>query len=153
MRNNRIRMLTGIGSAIMLLWFTGCQTTNTRDERSEGTVLDDNQITDNVRHALDTDPVYKFSDVNVNTFAGVVQLSGFATIQNQKDRAQRVAENVNGARQVVNGITLKPTPMQATGGRSSTIYDDPPGDTAAPAAPAASGQNQNDAADQNAQSK
>lgn len=148
MRNNRIRTLAGIGSAVILLLLTGCQSTP-RDERSAGTIVDDNQITDNVRKALDDEPVYKFTDVNVNTFAGVVQLSGFATIQGQKTRAQQLAENVNGVRQVVNGITLKPQPMSATGRSSGmTYYDDPPTASAESAAPA-----QKDSSDQNADSK
>lgn len=132
MRNNRIRMLSGAGMAVMLLVLTGCQTTASRDERSAGTVLDDNQITENVRSALDNEPVYKFNDVNVNTFAGVVQLSGFANVQGQKDRAQQLAQNVNGVRQVVNGITIKPQQMQATGRSQAPIYDDPPDTSAAP---------------------
>jgi hyperosmotically inducible protein len=132
MQNNTIRMLSGVGSAVMLLLLTGCESTP-KDERSQGTVIDDEHLAENVRHALDNEPVYKFTDVHINTYAGVVQLSGFATLQSQKSRAQQVTENVNGVRQVVNGIALKPT-MQATGRMNSQpAYSDASDQNAAPA--------------------
>lgn len=100
MRNNRIRTLATIGSAVILLLATGCQTTTT----THG----DDKITSSVRKSLDNDPAYRFPDVNVNTHDGIVQLSGFVSVQGQKVRAQQLAEYTPGVRQVVNGITLKP---------------------------------------------
>ena len=106
-RNNRIRTLAGIASAVMLLLATGCSTTH-----------GDDKITSNVREYLDNDPAYRFPDVNVNTHDGVVQLSGFVSVQGQKDRAQQLAEYTPGVRHVINGITLKPERLPATGGHA-----------------------------------
>lgn len=122
MRNNRIRLLAGIGSAVILLVATGCQ--STKDERSEGTIHDDNQITSSIERSLDTDPAFKFPNVNVSTYAGVVQLSGFVSIQGQKDRAQQLAQNTAGARKVINGISIKPQ-LAATGG-PAPVYEEVP---------------------------
>src|SRR5215467_1054468 len=101
MRTNTIRMLSGVGAAMMLLAVTGCQSTNHKDERSEGRVVDDKSITSNIQKGLDQDPTYKFHDVNVDTFAGVVQLSGFANIDAQRTRAQDIAQNTDGVTKVV----------------------------------------------------
>src|SRR5215475_11636843 len=100
MQNNRTRIITSIALAAMLLPLVGCQTEEKKDDRSAGRVMDDEHITENVRARLDSEPVYKFTDVNVRTFAGVVQLSGFATIQSQKDRAGQLAQTVPGVTQV-----------------------------------------------------
>jgi len=140
MRTNTIRMLSGVGAAIMLLAVTGCQTTNHNDERSEGRVVDDKDITASVQKSLDQDPTYKFHDVNVNTFAGVVQLSGFVNIDAQRTRAQDIAQNTDGVAKVVNGIALKPM-MQPTGRAPvERMYSEP---AQAPAPPPAPANNQN----------
>ena len=143
MQNKTIQMLSGICSAAALLWLTGCQSTP-KDGRSAGTMMDDEHITENVRHALDKEPA-KFPDVNINTFAGVVQLSGFTILQSEKNRAQQLTENVSGVRQVVNGIIVKP-PKQPTGPvNSQPSYSNLPDQNAAPA--------QNNAQALNTQSK
>jgi len=126
MRNKNIGMFSSVGVAALLLLATGCQTTSsTHDERSEGRVIDDKEITSNVEKNLDRDPTYKFTDVNVQTFAGVVQLSGFVNIAAQKQRAQEIAQNIDGVQKVDNGLTLKP--MAATGRQNSSqpIYSEP----------------------------
>ncbi len=104
-----------IAGLVALAGLNGCQTDNERHshELSSGRMIDDNHLNERVRTELKNDPVYKFSDVYVSTFAGVVQLSGFATIEAEKQRAQIVAENVRGVNRVDNGITLKPSPASA----------------------------------------
>lgn len=110
MRKNRIRTLAGIGSAVMLLLATGCQTTTHGDDK----------ITSSVRKSLDNDPAYRFPDVNVNTHDGVVQLSGFVSVQGQKVRAQQLAEYTPGVLKVINGIT--PKPQLTPTGRHAPAY-------------------------------
>lgn len=116
MRHNKIQILASIGSAVTLLVLTACQETlhPGSDERSAGRTLDDKHITENIHKSMEREPVYKLDGVHVNTFDGVVQLSGWVESEGQKMRAQQVAQNVPGVRQVVNGITLKPM-MQPTG--------------------------------------
>lgn len=89
---------------------TGCESMNRHSgERTAGRALDDKTISATVRHDLDREPVYKFTDVDVKTFDGVVQLSGFVTTDDQKRRAGDIARQAEGVNQVVNNITLKPS--------------------------------------------
>lgn len=134
MQNNGIRILSGVGSAILLLLSIGCQSNSQPDGRSQGRVLDDKEITKRVERSLKDEPAYKFESVTVNTFAGIVQLSGFVNTEAQKDRAQQLAQNVGGVKEVVNGITLKPVPQPAGRPKVQRIYSEP--ETSTSSAPA-----------------
>jgi hypothetical protein len=107
MRNERSWIVAGLSLAAAMTTFTGCQT-EPKDGRSASLAADDKHITKSVKESLDSEPVYKFTDVDVKTFAGTVQLSGFVMTQGQKNRAQDIAQHTQGAKEVVNGITLKP---------------------------------------------
>ena len=105
-----LKKLILVGSstiAVAMMALTGCQSSNT-GHRTAGRVLDDRLITETVEEKLQAEPVYKFSDVDVKTFAGVVQLSGFVGSDEQKQRAGEVAQTVEGVTRVVNNITLIP---------------------------------------------
>jgi hypothetical protein len=116
--------------AAMLLILTGCETTNHKDERSAGRVLDDKNITADVQKSLQTEPTFKFPEVSVTTFAGIVQLSGFVNSDAQRQRAQEIAQNSEGVKEVVNGIALKPM-LPATSRPASVqkIYSGESGET------------------------
>jgi len=114
-------VLHGTVAAALVALLAGCETSNTPDERSEGRVTDDKKISENVRKELESEPVYKFEGVKVATFGGVVQLSGFVDINDQKRRAGDLAAEVPGVMQVDNGITLKPAPMKPTGRTNEVV--------------------------------
>jgi hyperosmotically inducible protein len=102
----KIVLLSGM-SAVMAL--TGCEMMNHHEgDRTAGRALDDKTITATVQHDLNREPVYKFNDVEIKTFDGVVQLSGFVDTDEQKRRAGEIASGAEGVTQVVNNITLKP---------------------------------------------
>jgi osmotically-inducible protein OsmY len=84
---------------------TGCA--GNRYERSTGEYIDDKSLTSRVKSALGDNEEYRFGDVNVTTFRGTVQLSGFVNTADQKRRAGEVAEDVQGVRNVENNITVK----------------------------------------------
>lgn len=90
----------------LLVGVTGCTTTNHPDQ-SKGERIDDSATSSRVEDALAADPLYKFGGVNVETFKGTVQLSGFVTASEQKSRAADLARNVVGVREVVNNITVR----------------------------------------------
>ena len=96
---------------------TGCEMFNGHSgDRTAGRALDDKTITATVQHDLNREPVYKFNGVDVKTYDGVVQLSGFVDTNEQKDRAGEIARQAEGVTQVVNNITLKPAGnLQPTG--------------------------------------
>lgn len=100
------------------LFLTGCQSTpfsNRTDERAEGQIANDNRITSQVKSGLAQEPVYKFNDVGVKTFAGTVQLSGFVNTDQQKARAGQIAQNVPGVQRVDNNLSIKPELPSPTG--------------------------------------
>ena len=79
---------------------------------STGEYIDDTAITARVKTALVTDDIVPAMDVQVETFRGNVQLSGFVDTAEQKSRAEQVARGVGGVQDVVNNITLKPAQGQ-----------------------------------------
>jgi len=83
----------------------GCASTPTRE--STGEYVDDSTITAKVKAALVKDPVVKALDVKVETFKGVVQLSGFVNSEAERTQAGNVAASVNGVASVKNNIVVK----------------------------------------------
>jgi len=95
-----------LGTLPLLLGVTGCATSNDNG-LSAGERVDDRATSSRVEDALSADPLYKFGGVNVETFKGTVQLSGFVTAREQKSRAGDLARSVAGVREVANNITVK----------------------------------------------
>lgn len=93
--------------ALPLVWgITGCST-GSRYQQSTGEKIDDGQLSSHVKSALGNDTQYKYGDVNVVTFKGVVQLSGFVNSNEQKDRAGALARTAKGVIEVENNVTVK----------------------------------------------
>ena len=115
---------TGVIAVLAIASLPGCKTweRGAGDERSAGRRVDDTHITRQVETELRNEPVYKFTDVDVKTFDGVVQLSGFVNTDEQKRRAGEMAQRIPGVSQVVNNITLKPQAPSPTGTTNTNIY-------------------------------
>jgi osmotically-inducible protein OsmY len=90
----------------LLVGVTGC-TTGSRYHQSTGEYIDDHGLSSAVKKALNHDTLYKYDDVNVDTFKGVVQLNGFVNTKDQKNRAGDLATKVEGVKEVRNNITVK----------------------------------------------
>ena len=77
--------------------------------RTEGTAeyVDDTVITTRVKSAVLAEPTLKSAEINVETFKGRVQLSGFVNSQNDINRAVVVARAVPGVTSVANDMKLK----------------------------------------------
>ena len=122
-----VKTIIGITAGIALLAITGCVST---PDRSAGRVLDDKMISSKVKSELDHAAVYKFNDVRVNTYKGVVQLSGFVDTEEQKQKAAEIAKQVGWVRDIVNNISLKPKDEyptatgRATGERGTAVGTD-----------------------------
>ncbi|MBC8009563.1 MAG: BON domain-containing protein [Burkholderiales bacterium] len=84
---------------------TGCASTATSS--STGEYVDDSAITVKVKSAFVKDPIVKALDVSVETYKGVVQLSGFVGTPEEKRQAEAVAANVKGVTGVKNGLIVK----------------------------------------------
>ena len=106
-----------------MLGMTGCMSTS---DRTAGRVMDDNKVSGRVKSALNHDPVFKYEDVDVRTYNGVVQLSGWATTPDQVERASGIAQRVDGVSGVINHISIKRTPTgRSDGNPYSKLADDP----------------------------
>lgn len=89
----------------MAAFSAGCAGTPTRE--STGEYIDNSAITAKVKAAFVRDELVKALDVSVETFRGVVQLSGFVNTQAQKDRAAQIARTIEGVTDVQNNLVVK----------------------------------------------
>lgn len=96
-------------SAILAILFAaglaGCAATGKSE--STGQYIDDTVITTRVKTAILEQPTLKSAEINVETFKGVVQLSGFVRSQENVNTAIQVARNVEGVSSVKNDMRLK----------------------------------------------
>ena len=102
-------LILSVGALAMTSAMTGCA--GDRYTQSTGEHIDDKAESSRVRSALSDDTQYKYGDVKVQTFKGVVQLSGFVNSRDQKNRAGDLAKKVEGVKEVENNITVKETAL------------------------------------------
>ena len=89
-----------------LLAFTvGCA--STAKQEGTGEYVDDTVITTKVKAAIFNDANLKSAEINVETFKGVVQLSGFVSSRDDIHRAAELARTVKGVTAVKNDMRLK----------------------------------------------
>jgi len=91
--------------AVLLVAMLGCASTSTRE--GTGEYVDDTVITTKVKAAILNDPSLKVFQINVETFKGVVQLSGFVSSQAEINKAAHVARGVGGVTSVRNNMRLR----------------------------------------------
>ena len=92
-------------AAVALTSLAGCA--STQKHESTGQYIDDTAITTAVKAAIFNEPGLKSAEINVETFKGRVQLSGFVSSRANIDRAVQVAQGVNGVQSVGNDMRLK----------------------------------------------
>ena len=90
---------------MLLAFLSGCGAT--RHQESTGEYVDDSVITAKVKAEILDDPMLKVLQVNVETFKGVVQLSGFVNSGEASARAAKVAKGVKGVTGVKNNLIVK----------------------------------------------
>ncbi|MEK7321690.1 MAG: BON domain-containing protein [Pseudomonadota bacterium] len=95
----------GILFLALFLALSGCAATKTNE--STGEFIDDSVITANVKSALLADKTTPGMSIEVETFKGRVQLSGFVDTAAQAKNAETVAARVKGVKSVINNIELK----------------------------------------------
>lgn len=102
---NPIKAICASFLAILLITTVACSGSATQE--STGEYFDDSFITSKVKAALVKDPVTKAREVNVETFKGVVQLSGFVTSKEAMDQAVVIAGSIDGVKSVENDMRIK----------------------------------------------
>ncbi|HAM34066.1 MAG TPA: transporter [Deltaproteobacteria bacterium] len=101
----RHRMLGFLICIGLIAVFLGCASTPTRE--GTGEYIDDSAITTKVKAAIFNDPSLKVFQINVETFKGEVQLSGFVDSAQSVKKAGEVARGVNGVKSVKNNLIVK----------------------------------------------
>jgi osmotically-inducible protein OsmY len=101
----RVKTFATFFSAILLIGALGCASSRTHE--GTGQYVDDSVITTKVKAAILGEPGLKVSEVNVETYKGVVQLSGFVSSRADINSAVRVAGAVGGVKSVTNDMQVK----------------------------------------------
>jgi osmotically-inducible protein OsmY len=103
-----MRSLRGVAMLVLTIVLAsawGCGSTATT--AGTGEYVDDSVITVKVKTAIFNDSSLKVNEINVETFKGTVQLSGFVRSQADIDKAVQVARGVAGVKSVNNDMRLK----------------------------------------------
>jgi len=99
------KSISAVFLALALATVLGCAPTPTKE--GTGEYIDDTVITTKVKAAIFNEPTLKATEINVETFKGRVQLSGFVKSQADIYKASEVARSVKGVQSVKNDIRLK----------------------------------------------
>jgi osmotically-inducible protein OsmY len=91
--------------AFLMLAMAGCA--STAKQEGTGEYIDDSVITARVKTAIFNEPTLKVAEINVETFKGRVQLSGFVNSRGDIQRAVEIARRVSGVTSVSNDMRLK----------------------------------------------
>jgi len=100
-----INRVIGVMIVMAFVTLAGCAGSET--SRSTGTYLDDKTISTKVEAQLAADSITQAIQVDVETYDGVVQLSGFVNSEKMRQRAVEIARGVEGVKKVINNIELK----------------------------------------------
>ena len=101
----QLKRISAVFLAVLLATVVGCAPTPTRE--GTGEYVDDTVITTKVKTAVFNEPTLKSAEINVETFKGVVQLSGFVSSQAAESKAIEVARTVGGVKSVKNDMRIK----------------------------------------------
>ncbi|MDO8207669.1 MAG: BON domain-containing protein [Gallionella sp.] len=101
----QLKFLAAIFMAFALLSAAGCA--STPKQEGTGEYVDDTVITTKVKAAILNEPTLKSAEINVETFKGSVQLSGFVSSQADMNKAVEVARSVKGVHSVKNDMRQK----------------------------------------------
>ena len=99
----------GAAMAAAVLALSACASRDDSSKRSAGEFSSDAALTAKVKTAIASDAgLGSASAININSYRGVVQLSGFVDSQEKIERAAQAARNVQGVQTVENNIRVRP---------------------------------------------
>ncbi|MGJ0430371.1 BON domain-containing protein [Methylobacter sp.] len=105
MMNQFSLIIRFLSVVLLVLSLAGCA--GSRRHESTGEYLDDTVLTSKVKTAIFNDPSLEVLDINVKTFKGVVQLSGFVDSEKAANKAVERARAVSGVKMVNNSLIVK----------------------------------------------
>ena len=102
-RRNALGMLAALALA-------ACASKEPETKRTTGEFTNDATLTARVKSAIATDVGARTAAaINIETYRGVVQLTGFADSREQAALAEEAAKKVDGVRSVKNDVRIKST--------------------------------------------
>jgi hyperosmotically inducible protein len=105
MKQQLSKYLSALFMAFMLATAVGCA--STQKQEGTGEYIDDSVLTTKVKAAIFNEPTLKSAEINVETFKGVVQLSGFVSSQAAASKASELARGISGVKSVKNDMRVK----------------------------------------------
>jgi osmotically-inducible protein OsmY len=99
-------MAAGVAVSILLLGAAGCASEHHRGVSDTGAIASDSWITTEVKSKLVADKQVSGTAIHVNTYEGVVTLTGKAKSQDEANRAVEDAKNIKGVKSVENNIEV-----------------------------------------------
>jgi osmotically-inducible protein OsmY len=103
--NQLAKYFSALFLAVTLMSVVGCA--STAKHEGTGEYFDDSAITAKVKAAIFEESTLKSAEINVETFKGVVQLSGFVASQAAVNKAVEIARAVHGVSSVKNDMRVK----------------------------------------------
>lgn len=102
---NLFKRISVVFSMLALITTMGCAATSDRQGTAE--YVDDAVVTTRVKSAIFKEPTLKSAEINVETFKGIVQLSGFLSTRADIVKAIEVTRSVSGVKSVKDDMRLK----------------------------------------------
>ena len=102
---NRFKYISTLILTVMFATVLGCASTSKQE--GTGEYIDDSVITTKVKAAVFNEPTLKSTEINVETFKGEVQLSGFVSSDDDISRAVEIARSIKGVSSVKNDMRVK----------------------------------------------
>lgn len=101
----KIKYVSALIIAVVLATALGCGATPQKE--GTGEYIDDSVITTKIKALIFNEPTLKSSEINVVTFKGTVQLSGFVSSRADIDKAVEITRSVKGVMYVNNDMRVK----------------------------------------------
>lgn len=100
-----LKRISTLFLAFVLFSMLGCA--STAKQEGTGEYIDDAVITTKVKAAIFNEPMLKSTEINVETYKGTVQLSGFVSSDASIKKAVEVTRSVKGVTSVKNDMRVK----------------------------------------------
>lgn len=102
---NMFKTTAAFFAALSMMIMLGCAATPKHE--GTGEYIDDTVITTKIKAVILDEPGLKSAEINVETYKGVAQLSGFVSSQANIEKAVELARGVRGVKSVKNDMRLK----------------------------------------------
>jgi hypothetical protein len=106
MKNHYTKSAAALCLGLAVLLGTSCSMIN-HPNQTAGSYIDDVTISNSIRARYIENKMVSAYAIKVETLGGVVQLSGFASSRDERNVAERLANEVGGVKEVHNDIIVK----------------------------------------------